>query len=389
MACGGKKSSLPPNGTVVQIAPRAKRTPQIDRPKPEKQPRKLIDYHCEECGYVGTHPQHACTPKPVAWMETRQAICKRCPYASDDVCMLYKSMHPDRDCVISIGVEMPFAACPAGLWPRVEFHCPECESISFDAKGVHKCKSCGYRPPRKVSLPQMVKLKPEEPLPAQKPFAIFTLAVGQNSLNQHAITGPQMAAYAEKVGADFHAITDDQYPQYALANKFRLKSLAANYERVLFLDADVWVRSTAPNIFEQFSANRAWMHADRSHQVNRDSLIINYVTIARQQHVSPIIDYRCFNSGVVLFSKEHIDLWTAPPLPAPTQFLTEQIWVEYMANESSIPVGCLPTEFNTQWWFQDFAAREPQAHFIHLAACPPEERLYRLRKLAYAERSLA
>lgn len=233
----------------------------------------------------------------------------------------------------------------------------------------------------------MVACCVEKPFVANNTFAIFTLAVGPNSLDQHAITGPQMAAYASRVGADFHAITDDQHPAYPLANKFRLKTLAANYERVLFLDADVWVRSTAPNVFEEFAADKVWMHSDRSHQVNYDSLIINYVTIARQQRVPRIIDYHCYNSGVVLFSKQHIDLWTAPPLPSPTQFLTEQIWIEYMTREASIPVGHLPTEFNTQWWFRDFAAREPHAHFVHLAACSPEERIIRLQKLAQLEKA--
>jgi hypothetical protein len=312
-------------------------------------------------------------------------MCNRCPYAKNDICTLYKSQHPARDCVISVGIKMPFAWCPAGLWPRTELTCPECQSVTFDGKGVHKCKSCGFRPERKVSLPYVVRLKSESPLEAKRPHAIFTLAAGQKSLDQFAITGPQMAAYADRIGADFHAITDDQQPAYPLANKFRLKTLAANYERALFLDADVWVRSTAPNVFEQFDADSIWMHADREHQANRDSLVTNYITIAKQQHVPPILDYDCLNSGVVLFSQQHLSLWSEPPLPAPKQFLTEQIWIEYNIRRQSIPIRLLPTEFNTQWWFPDFKSRESSANFLHLAACPHEERIYRLKKLAHAE----
>lgn len=380
MGCPGRR--LPPSGTIVQI----ERKPRAERPKPDKVLRKIIDHHCDLCGYVGPHPQHVCTPKQVAWQETRQAMCNRCPYSRNDVCTLYKSLHPDRDCVISVGIKMPFAWCPAGLWQRTELTCPECESVTFDGKGVHKCKSCGWKPERKVSLPYITTMRPEKPYEPIKPIAIITLAVGQKALDEHAITGPQMAAYAERCNADFHAITDDQHSSYALANKFRLKTLAAKYDRVLFLDADVWVRSTAPNIFEQFDPSQVWMHVDRPHQANRDSFIANYATIAKQQQIEPITDYDCLNSGVVLFSREHLGMWSEPPLPAPKQFLTEQIWIEYNLRRQGFAVGKLPTEWNTQYWFSDFAARESSAYFVHLAACKHEERVYRLRKLMFASR---
>jgi hypothetical protein len=228
----------------------------------------------------------------------------------------------------------------------------------------------------------MTVIQQDKPIMATKPFAIFTLAVGEQSIEQHALTGPQMEAYADRVGADYHVINDDHYPHYSLANKFRLRTLAANYDRALYLDADVWIRPTAPNVFEQFSADKVWMHADRKHLENPDSLIINYVTIASQQRVARILDYDCLNSGVVLFSRDHLHLWTPPPIPAPIQYLTEQIWIEYTVRLKSIPVGHLPTELNTQWWFPDFEEREPSAEFVHLAACPHKERMERFRELA-------
>lgn len=380
MGCGSRAKF---NTDPVQISTRK---PREERPKPEPpKAKKLIDYHCDKCGYSGVREKHVCEPKPIAWIETRGKTCARCPYAVDDICTLYKSQHPDRDAVISIGIEIPYAACPAGMWPRVELSCTECGSITFDEKGVVRCKSCKHQPPRKVSLPYLARLKPEQPLPATRPNAIITLAVGQRALDVHAITGPQMAAYAERIGADFHAITDDQHPAYPLANKFRLQTLAANYERVLYLDSDVWVRASAPSIFDAFAAGKVWMHADRPHQANYNSFVVNYATIAKQQNVDPIVDYDCFNSGVVLFDREHLAMWSEPPLPAPKQFLTEQIWIEYNLRRQPQPVGKLPTEWNTQWWFADFNSREDAAYFIHLAACPHEERIYRLKRLAFTE----
>jgi hypothetical protein len=376
MPCGGSKPRLPVNGTVVQI------TAKRERKEPAKP--KLIDYHCDVCGYSGASKKHTCKPKPIAWQETRARICKRCPYDVDDVCTLYKSQHPDRDALVSIGVTIPYAKCPAGLWNRVELTCEKCQSVTYSESGVDRCKVCRWQPHNKISLPTIVRLKDEEPYTPTQPLAVVTLAVGQKTIDVHAITGTQMQRYAERCDADYHAILDDQCPRYPLANKFRLANLTQHYDRVLFLDADVWIKPDVPNIFETLPAGSVWMHPDRTMQSDPDYLISTYASVAQQQQVEPIADFACYNTGVVLFDREHRDMWTAMPLPSPTSHLTEQIWVEYMLRRLAIPVQSMPTVWNTQYWFSRFIDHEPAAYFVHLAACPHEERIYRLRKLAFA-----
>lgn len=49
-------------------------------------------------------------------MKTRLDYCSSCLKAIDDLCMECKTLHHDRDCLISIGVTMVNAHCPLGLW---------------------------------------------------------------------------------------------------------------------------------------------------------------------------------------------------------------------------------------------------------------------------------
>lgn len=62
----------------------------------------------------------------------------------NDVCAEYKRLYPDRDCVISVGIKMPHAACPLGKWPAVGSHCTKCVSFNFSADGVNGCDYCGH-----------------------------------------------------------------------------------------------------------------------------------------------------------------------------------------------------------------------------------------------------
>ncbi|CAH9067196.1 hypothetical protein PSECIP111951_03727 [Pseudoalteromonas holothuriae] len=90
--------------------------------------------------------------------------------------------------------------------------------------------------------------------------AIFTLAIGDNPMYQAAILS--FKYYAEKVGADLVVseqlhfpinICDAKYDANpAWAEKLRIGELLKEYDRVLYLDADILVAPNAQNIFEQY-----------------------------------------------------------------------------------------------------------------------------------------
>lgn len=346
---------------------------------------KRVDFHCSVCGHVGPHREHSCPgERELSYVIDRAHHCDGCRYREGEICTLEKSVHPDRECSIPKGIRIPEAYCKAGNWDRVQFNCPECGSVTFNEMGANRCKNCGFGKPLVVSLPHRIVVNPEPPLEATKPFAVITIAAGQKALDLLELTGPPMQAYADRCGADFHAIKTNQHPKYPLANKFRLRYLSAEYERVLFVDVDVWIRSSAPDLFQSLLRGLVWAHMDYPHIPDKKWVKGEAEKTAKEQAIDPI-RLKVLNTGVVMFENIHRDIWKPPVLPIKPRHLTEQTWVEYNIARTGYPLGLLDTAFNTQWWMPKFRELEPKAHFIHLASCPHEERIYRLRKYRHAE----
>lgn len=380
MACSGRPAQLV-NITAIQ------RNAEIRIVEPAR-PRK-VDFHCPECGHTGPNIDHTCLgKKPVAYQLSRTKICSGCRYSEGNICTLYKSLHPDRDCFIDVGIAMPEAKCPMDAWPKVLYRCKECDSVTFNENGVSSCPVCKKSEPRACSMPYRIVDHKEPPLAATSDLLIITVAAGQKAWDLLELTGPQMKRYAEKCGADFHAITNNLYPEYPLANKFRLKNLVTNYQRVLFLDVDVWVRASAADLFAPMwgipTSGLVMIHEDHPYITDKTWIESDRDLTARQQQVEPV-PMRLLNTGVVLFDGSQSDIWTPPPLPFAIRHIAEQTWVEFNLAKSKYPVALLGTEYNTQWWFPNFTQLEPTAHFVHLADCPHEERIYRFRKYARDE----
>lgn len=352
------------------------------KPKAERL-RKRIDFHCSECGATRAgYPnyRHKCEPGPVGYQVDRRAICDRCEHNSSGVCGVLKSKHPDRPCLIEIGVARPDWRCPDGRWERTRWNCERCGSSVFDAGGLTRCPICF--PPARRQLPAMIDLPAfvDEPAEPSRPLAVVSVAVGQKALDLSKLTWPRMRQYAEFVRADFVTITDDQIPAWPVANKFRVGRVCSRYERVLYLDSDTWVMPRAGNIFERFAAGSLWMFPDTSKAGPKWDFVKPFDQRLADESGFPLTEMRCHNSGVVLFDREHSGAWT-PPDRLGTWWVSEQYWIARRAMAAGF-LRDFPPDMNTQWYWPDFAAREGEASVIHLAACPHGERISRLKLYA-------
>jgi hypothetical protein len=265
-------------------------------------------------------------------------MCNGCRYNTDDVCVLYKSIHPSRDAVVSVGLQMPRSACPAGLWPRVEWSCGECGYITRNESGVSVCEQCGAIPPRRVSLPYVARFAHEEPWEPTQPRLIVTLA----NETSH-ITETTIAAYADKCGADFRTLTDES-KGYPAANAFRLAMLATNYDRVLWLAPDIAIRSDAPDIFA-FPSGAVYASDD---------------------------------DAVVLFDGSQSSIWTAPYLPIADQSNAVSRQLREAIREDRIPAGTLDMRWNWRWDAKGFDRGVSRAFFVNLSTCPKADRAEKL-----------
>ena len=343
-------------------------------------PKPRIDFLCTECGASRTaYPnyRHKCEPGPVAYQETRKAICQGCEHNRHGLCMSLRALHPDRPGMISVGIKIPGAKCPEGKWKRTLWVCDDCGSQVFEERGLDRCPVCKpIKEPRPSTIPVTMRL--DHPAEPTQPLAVISVAVGQEAVDISKITWPRFRKYAEFVGADFLGVLDDRLPDYRLGNKFRIGRICSKYNRTLYLDADVWLRPSVGNLFELFEPGAVWMHPDTVRMpVGHESWIESESQrLAEDQQITPEKS-RCYNSGVVLFDREDCGIWDPPPLLIGNRHVAEQFWVEHRALHFST-VRDLPSQYNAQWYWRDFRDWEKVAKIVHLANCPHGERISRL-----------
>lgn len=197
-------------------------------------------------------------------------------------------------------------------------------------------------------------------------LCVVTLATGHQANDVLNVSRPSLAAYAARCNADYIELRGTTEPWWGL-EKFRVRNLAKAFERTLFLDCDVIIRENCPDLFALVPETQIGMHDDWPHLMGVEWLRAERKSVFDSQAIDGIYPEAAMNTGVVMVSRQHADIWTRPRDPFPTSHCAEQIWIEFLASE--YPVFKLPTEFNCQWWMGDFEQRKPSSHVIHWANC--------------------
>src|SRR5262249_35081671 len=110
--------------------------------------------------------------------------------------------------------------------------------------------------PIEMRLPPLVLTRP-----VRRPTCVVTLAAGDKAKELFAISGPGMMRYAVRCGADFRLMAP-MPGGYPLAHKFAVRKFLDRFERVLFIDVDVIVGPTAPDLFELVPGGSIGVHDD-------------------------------------------------------------------------------------------------------------------------------
>lgn len=133
--------------TTVKMIPETSNSIGFRRPPLETKGMRQ-DFFCQRCGTVSRNqlaePPHDCVATSVKFIEQRTAICGHCQHNVDRVCTRYKQIHPERDCLVSVGVRMPFVSCPAGRWRKQSLKCPNCGRHSMLAGREVICRFCKW-----------------------------------------------------------------------------------------------------------------------------------------------------------------------------------------------------------------------------------------------------
>ncbi|MBE0366656.1 glycosyltransferase family 8 protein [Pseudoalteromonas aurantia] len=208
--------------------------------------------------------------------------------------------------------------------------------------------------------------------------AIFTLAIGDNPMYRAAIAS--FRYYADKVGADLiisdqlHFPISIEKPKYnaspAWTEKLRIGDLLREYDRVLYVDADVLITPNARNVFELYTDRETTYWFDEGVVQDRDNDIA-LVCDALGDVCWPKNNERFvyYNAGIILTSKES-GLFEKTKLDDLQRICNEithydQSYFNYLLHRHSIKHASLDKAFNRMDMFgsDDYL----EADFIHYA----------------------
>lgn len=193
--------------------------------------------------------------------------------------------------------------------------------------------------------------------------AIVSAAFGWKYSRISSVTYPTQKGYAQRVGADFIALSVRKFQPPATPHweKLQLGDLLNEYDRLLWLDSDVIVRSDAPDLF-QIVPEGLLGASDESISGYWDypGMFRTWITHSRMPEVGYPGWY--FNSGVMVVSREHAGVFASPPVYGGPKVLWEQTYLNYKAAALGARFMDLTSAFNhifispgSRW----------DSHFIH------------------------
>lgn len=192
---------------------------------------------------------------------------------------------------------------------------------------------------------------------------VMTIAVGIDGIYE--LTRPFLEQYASSIGADFYAATETtRYPPH-LAKLDELRRHAGQYDHILYVDADVYIRPGAPNIFEAYPESALFSEIPHPRpDWLRPSQQWIKTTIA-----SDWPDDRYFNTGVIVLNRDS-SLSLARQIDQCTHLQVGPFFEQEQLNVL-LRQACLPTQSLDQKWNQFYVdawcsnQQAQSAYFLH------------------------
>ena len=203
---------------------------------------------------------------------------------------------------------------------------------------------------------------------------VLTIAVGPTYERMKELTHPTIKAYAERIGADFLSI-DSSHASTPHWEKFQIHDLLNTYQRILYIDTDIIVRSDTPNIFDLVPESQLGMFnelpftQDQGRHISFIDACKDYGVVLKKW------DGRYFNSGVMVIPRSWKFLFKKPDKELfnfyEQGYLNVSIHQELEKIGNELSVFDLPYTFNRMACMDPFTGEERYASYmIHYAGFP-------------------
>ena len=207
-------------------------------------------------------------------------------------------------------------------------------------------------------------------------LCVVTVCIGNAADGLEAQSIPAMRAYAARCDADFRVIRsvgDCQHPKYAV---MQIHDLFKDYERILYLDADVMVRPNAPDIFASHPAGKFYAR-NEAEWMPRSWCVGFLDQMNAKCGTSLVYDGIHFNGGVQLADRAHRELYRMPPWDVTKKentfydahIVKNQPWFNHRRALLEIPFAWLDEEWNAV--MGDAPEITDRAYFLH--ACTEQK----------------
>lgn len=209
--------------------------------------------------------------------------------------------------------------------------------------------------------------------PERLPKASSTLAVVSIASGSHLSTLAQTwglrRAYAERVGADAIDLTDDRWPDYPMANKWRLGNVfAAGYERVLYVDSDVVIKPDAPNIFEAVPADAVGLVDEfptvRANGIVQENYAKEFAYVASEAGWQ--MPQWCPNGGVMVLPAKWACVYEPPRVMPDNRWCLDQYLLAVDCEKHGAKVELMDGRWNWGWIDRRFWKGLSAAWMVHL-----------------------
>jgi lipopolysaccharide biosynthesis glycosyltransferase len=214
---------------------------------------------------------------------------------------------------------------------------------------------------------------------------VFTIAIGEPFQKMAEISLKSTRAYAAKVGADF-VLADSLtigHDRSAHWEKMRIYDLLGKYARVLYVDADVIIRDTCPNLFTIVPAAELGIFDQVPYSMPASVEWNKNIIKAAARAIGIQLPHEkvttVYNSGLMVLSKKHraiFDYSHIDEIPGTTAtdhyVLHEQPYLDVKILTGGYKVHVLDCRFNFMVCFSMFTKEQfDAAHVIHYASNSP------------------
>lgn len=208
-----------------------------------------------------------------------------------------------------------------------------------------------------ADAPATVLVGDVPPINAQPPThknALVTVVSGEKGRSLWGVTRGLMAAYADRHALDLIVLDWEGPPRWPMGSKFQIPNALGLYQRIIYVDADVVLRPSVPNLLDVVDPDAIGLWSDLPDVLVKDyAFVAEYLRFRKLvglQHELPFRMEHYWNTGVMVISREHAHYFSVPTQPIPAWHCSEQHWWVSQLIDQQAPVQRMPREFNWQWW---------------------------------------